>query len=379
MNRFALPEYPWSEVEKTKTFIRALFKGPAPDRPGCVVHHRPAPGAAAPARGEPPAELTELQRNAWHAVQAIRQRPPGRDDYVPILGTGAGTCAMATAFGCPETTATGVCWVEPCIRTSADMDRVRKPAVTAGKLGGVLAQTRSYADAVDERVAIGIMDFQSPFTTVEQMLGSDLFFTLPYDDPRRFKALMDVVTDYAIEFFQAQLAMAGPNACRGSWPGIWFPPEAGIQMSDDNMVNVSPAIYEEFVVPYNNRIAAAFGGLFLHSCTIKEANLPPLAKIRGLTGVNCDISTSVSPRRLCEFFENRILVAPHAYINTDTDFKSYAEFMAYVLDGWQPGRRLFIYPCTVLYMKATSTELAFNAAEVRAALNAFPGWRRDRG
>jgi len=236
-----------------------------------------------------------------------------------------------------------------------------------------------YAEFADERMPIRVMDFQSPFTTVEQMLGSELFFTMPYDEPKRLHAIMDVVTDFAIAFFLAQRAAAGPNACPGIWPPLWFPREAGIQMSDDNLVNVSPEVYEEFVVPYNNRIADAFGGLFLHSCTITEPALPALKKLRRLTGVNCDISTSVSTERLLQEFGAHTVVAPHAYINTNTDFRDYGAFMRATLSGWRPGLRLFVYPCSVLYQPSTSRELRFQEAETRAVLEGIPAWRRDHG
>ena len=211
------------------------------------------------------------------------------------------------------------------------------------------------------------------------MLGSDLFFPMPYDEPERLHALMDVVTDYAIDFFTAQIEAAGPNCCPGIWPAFWFPRCAGIQMSDDNLVNVSPDVYEEFVVPYNNRIAEAFGGLFLHSCTIKEANLPALHTLKGLTGINCDISTSVTTAQLLDEFGDDIVVGPHAYINTDTNFHNYTEFMQAVLAGWKPGKRLFIYPCSVLYQPDTSQEIPFNLEEARAVLEEIPAWRRDHG
>jgi hypothetical protein len=189
---------------------------------------------------------------------------------------------------------------------------------------------------------------------------------------------MDVVTDYAIDFSTAQIA-AADNCCPGCWPAFWFPRGAGIQMSDDNMVNVSPEVYAEFVLPYNQRIAQAFGGLFLHSCTIKAPVLPVLHELKGLTGLNCDISTSVSPAQLLAEFGDDIVVGPHAYINTDTNFKSYTEFMETVLAGWRPGKRLFIYPCVVLYQPDTAKEISFNEAEVRAVLERIPGWRAERG
>lgn len=365
--RLRLEDYPWDKVVATKAFIRRLFAGPGPERPGAILHVA-AEGQAAPA----PEGLTEFQRQVWDAAEGIRRRPIGGDDFVPALGTGAGTCAMATAFGCQEIEASGVRWVKPVITSPEQIDSLKKPKVTDGRLGWVLDQTRAFAEYADERLPIRLMDFQSPFTTVEQLVGSESFFLMPYDQPQRLHTAMDVVTDFAIEFFRAQSEAAGPACCRGSWPPIWFPPEAGIQMSDDNLVNVSPEVYEEFVVPYNNRIAEAFGGLFLHSCTIREAHVPVLRKLKGLTGLNCDISTSVSAARLLEEFGDRAVVAPHAYINTDTHFQGFGEFMGAALAGWRPGKRLFIYPCTVMYLPDQAREIPFDAAEAREVLDRIP-------
>jgi hypothetical protein len=375
MKRFVIDDYPWDRVERTKEFITRLFSGAAPDRPAAIVH--PAPMDRP--QTEPPPGADAWQRQVWQAQEALRRRPIGGDDFVPTLGTGAGTCALATAFGCVESQTAGVYWVDPCITRMEQIDALRRPPVTAGKLGQVLEQTRAYAACADERLSIRIMDFQSPFTTVEQMLGSARFFVMPYDEPKRLHGLMDVVTDFAIAFFTAQIEAAGPNCCPGIWPAFWFPRGAGIQMSDDNLVNVSPDVYAEFVVPYNNRIAEAFGGLFLHSCTIKAPHLPVLHTLKGLTGINCDISTSVSPVRLLDEFGDDIVVGPHAYINTDTNFKNYTAFTETVLAGWRPGKRLFIYPCTVLYQPDTAKEIPFNEAETRAVLARIPGWHRDRG
>ncbi len=231
----------------------------------------------------------------------------------------------------------------------------------------------------DERLPIRVMDFQSPFTTVEQMLGSETFFLMPYDEPARLHALMDVVSDFCIEFFRAQMAAAGANCCPGVWPSFWFPQCAGIQMSDDNMVNVSPAVYDEFVVPYNNRVAEAFGGLFLHSCTIQETNLPSLRRMPRLTGINCDVSSGVSAAQLLEAFGDEVVIGPHAYINTNTRYRDYTAFMRSALEGWRPGKRLFIHPCSVLYQPERAAEIPFSLDESRAVLETLPGWRAAHG
>lgn len=375
MTRLTMQDYPWAQVAATQDLLTRVFAGEVPDRPAAIVH----PAALALPEVAPPAGLDAVQQRVWQTQEGFRRRPLGGDDFVPAIGVGAGTCAMATAFGCRESEASGVYWVEPCITRLEEIDTLRKPAVTDGKLGGVLAETRACAACADERMPIRVMDFQSPFTTVEQMLGSDRFFLMPYDEPARLHALMDVVTDYAIDFFTAQMDAAGPQCCPGSWPSFWFPRCAGIQMSDDNLVNVSPDVYVEFVVPYNNRIAQAFGGLFLHSCTITEAHLPALQALRGLTGINCDISTSVSTARLLELFGDDIAICPHAYINTNTNFPHSGAFMDEVLSGWRPGKRLFIYPCTVLYLPDEAHEVPFDEPRSRAALERIPGWKRDHG
>ena len=376
MVRLRLDEYDWGEVERTKRFITDLFRGPAPDRPAAIVHPA-AQGEQEPTA--PPQGFGDYEREAWKAAAALAHRPLGRDDFVPALGASAGTSALATAFGAQEVVRDGVRWVTPCIGGASEIDRIRKPRLTDGRLGEVLERTRACARVTDERLPIRVMDFQSPFTTIEQLVGCDRFFLMPYDEPARLRALMDVVTDFSIEFFLAQMEAAGGRGCPGIWPPIWFPGCAGIQMSDDHLANVSPGVYEEFVVPFNNRISDAFGGLFLHSCTIRQTHLAAVSRIRGLTGVNCDVSTSVSVRRLFEHFGDGVVVAPHAYINTGTNFAGYADFMRAVLEGWRPGRRLFVYPCTVMYLPKRSREIPFDEAAVRAALEAVPAWRRDRG
>jgi hypothetical protein len=52
--------------------------------------------------------------------------------------------------------------------------------------------------------------------------------------------------------------------------------------------------------------------------------------------------------------------------------------MENVLNGWRPGKRLFVYPCTVMYIPALAREIQFNEAEVRAVLDKIPEWRRQR-
>ena len=361
MSRFPLNDYDWSAVERTKQFIRALYGRTPPGHPGCILHTASRAGLP-----PPPPGLDDDALAVWRFTETLRRTPHPGDQSVPCFGAGVGgTCLLASAFGGRErVNESGNHWLEPIIHDPSEVFRLKTPSLAEGAIGGMLERIGRLGALLDERVTISPADFQSPFTTAEQLLGSDLFFLMPYDAPKALHCLMDLLTDFSIRFFREQFKRIGPQASRGSWPGIYFPPEAGIQMSDDNMVNVSPEIYDEFVVPYNNRVSEAFGGLFLHSCVVKEHNLPSLGKIRGLRGVNTDISSSVGPRQFYDALGDGVVFAPHAYVNTETNFKSYADFARYALDGYRPGRRLFVYPCVAMYLPGECRDLPFNPGEV---------------
>lgn len=367
MRRLMLDDYPWEAVERAKGFIRSLYAVLPPERPGVMTHPKPSGSPV----GAPPEGLDDTEGAAWSAVEAFRRRPAGMDDFVPAVGTDDGACSIATAFGCPEKVVDGLRWVEPAITNPGDIKRARMPKTTDGSLGSILERTRRYVDLLDERIGIRTIDFQGPFTTVEQILGEELFFMMPYEHPDELRTLMDVVTDFSIEFLSEQMRTAGDRCCPGVWPSFWFPKEAGTLMSDDDLSSVTPGIYDEFVTPYNNRVSDAFGGLFLHSCVIKEEHIPVIKKIRRLTGVNCDVSNGVPPARLLEEFGSTAVVAPHVYMNSSTNLKSYAELMAWLLEPWRPGHRYFMHPCKVMRLPDESRDLPFDMEAVLSAMSCF--------
>ena len=83
-----------------------------------------------------------------------------------------------------------------------------------------------------------------------------------------------------------------------------------MSLSDDMLAVVSPSLYEQFVVPYNERIAAEFGGVVIHSCGSWEHNLPAVAETKGLLGVNFGVSET-SLERVAEQFGSKAVIMPH--------------------------------------------------------------------
>ena len=59
-------------------------------------------------------------------------------------------------------------------------------------------------------------------------------------------------------------------------------------MGDDCMVAVSPAMFETFFLPYNNRISRAFGGVCYHCCLKNDFQFGGMAKTEGFLGADGD-------------------------------------------------------------------------------------------
>jgi hypothetical protein len=67
---------------------------------------------------------------------------------------------------------------------------------------------------------------------------------------------------------------------------VYLGTNAGIWMSDDDAVLVSPRIYAEFVVPYNAKVLSAFGGGIIHYCGNANHQIDNFLNTQGLLGLN---------------------------------------------------------------------------------------------
>jgi hypothetical protein len=84
-------------------------------------------------------------------------------------------------------------------------------------------------------------------------------------------------------------------------PAIWYPREKGIAVSEDLLAVVSPRAVREFIRPYLESIAEAFGGVFVHTCGSLNPVVREINQIRGLVGVNfssCETDIAEALREL---------------------------------------------------------------------------------
>ena len=134
-------------------------------------------------------------------------------------------------------------------------------------------------------IPVSTTDPQGPMANATLLWQTDEFFVACYTNPKEVHYIMNLLTEQFIEYYDAQLKIIDNPA----FPGHSFPlgeSGRGISISDDNAVMLSPALYEEFCLPYYAKISEYYNGLYLHSCGNFMHNLGSMLKIPKLRAIN---------------------------------------------------------------------------------------------
>ena len=210
------------------------------------------------------------------------------DHFVPYLMPFMGTGVLCSAFGSKvefqdkmDPASTGF-----IVNDIEDLDALRQPNVEKdGLMPHVLKFLKYFKENSD--IPIGFTDCQGPLTTALQMCGYDTLFYWMYDYPEKVHALMEMITDTLIQWVKLQKKVIGQplDVCVGD-QGVYVPEGIGIWFSDDDAIMLSPALYDEFVIPYNEMLMKPFGGGIVHWCGSANQHIPSLNKMKYLRGIN---------------------------------------------------------------------------------------------
>lgn len=191
------------------------------------------------------------------------------------------------------------------------------------------------ADKTNGEIPIRVGDIQNPLGIAEMLWNTEDFYTALYEDPDKVHQLLEILTEVVIEYISEMLNIS-ENIVPISWPLIWAPKEKGVYLADDTMSMVSPYMYEEFGVTYNNKISDAFGGVMLHSCTTNERYFDKLMLNKNLRSINFASQYSSDMSKIFEYFGGKIVVLPH-YVHTDSpQNETVTEFLEKVISCWKP-------------------------------------------
>jgi len=106
---------------------------------------------------------------------------------------------------------------------------------------------------------------RGPGDLLAGILGSQNMLFAMYDYPKKIKQLLSRLTDIYIEWAQAQFDLI-PKFHGGycNQYGIWAP-GTSTRFQEDLAVNLSPQLFEEFLLPCHKRIVATFDYHVLHT------------------------------------------------------------------------------------------------------------------
>ena len=144
-----------------------------------------------------------------------------------------------------------------------------------------------------------------------------------------------------VDFSKRQQALIGDLLVN---PGHGFTSSRefqGIGLSDDVALMISDQFFEEFEIPFREKIGAAFGGCAIHSCGNWSRKIPAVKKMKNLVMVDGAFAaeTDSDPNDAEPFAEEfcRTGVVVNARIVGDVE-----TICAQVKKLWRPGMKLIV-------------------------------------
>ena len=270
-----------------------------------------------------------------YLLETILARAGVDDDYIPSLSPGCRQGLIPTAYGAREEWTSDHYWLSPVLASAEEVDGLPQPDLSRdGVAAEILEHTRFFRRATEGRLPVQMPDMQGPLDLAGNMLGAERLMVEMYDHPAAVHRLLDRMTRDFISYMHLQEEAAGgtlvPIHCM---PTVWLPPGSAMSLSEDLLAVISPRFYPTFARPYNERVAAEFGRVVIHSCGSWEHNLAGLAQTQGLLGVNFGVSETNVERVAARFGRRSVLLMHHTVVTCNGLRRfSTAEFVDWVFD-----------------------------------------------
>jgi hypothetical protein len=248
-------------------------------------------------------------------------------DVIPKFGLGGGTVALASAFGGEVTVeSNGKSWIKPVIRETADAYQLITPKPTDGIVGTWIEYYRAFSRSVTGHMPIGMPDMQGPLQTAAMLWGVERIIYEMYDNPDAVHRTLDVVTEYIISVSEyLRVNFTGTHV--ESYPPAYLPQSHGQGLIEDFVQLLSPELYEMFGLPYVNRIARRFDGIWLHCCASCTQHWPAFQQIHNLRGLDT-MYPYTKPEEVVEAFPDIVHSIGLDYAESRRNFQNGRR------DGW---------------------------------------------
>lgn len=157
----------------------------------------------------------------------------------------------------------------PVLKSPEDIERlvIADDLTTVGLMPRVIEAYLYMREHLDAHISLGLpcAELQGPFTTAVLLRGSAFFIDL-YENPALAHQLLAIITANDIQLIETIDRIVGRK-------------RDFLHICDDFSGLISPPMYEEFVLPYYEKLFTAFGVTkrILHSELLKREHLPLLS------------------------------------------------------------------------------------------------------
>jgi len=269
--------------EKLKT-LEAVWRLEETDEIPFVIEIGPFHGATRTFFDDPEAEIK------WN--MDLHNMRNGIHDYgFPNIKPNQGIGIVAAAFGCEYTVNDEADpWIKPLIREENAGD-VYNLEIPDPENNAVFMKVWERIESLQKlsSLPLRMVNVPSPLVTASMIWDYTSFIEGLLICPDEIHALLEKVTTATILYIREQFRRIKNLFSVGHESSCPIPRFAGVRVSDDTAALLSPGMYREFGVAYNNRISREFGGIVVHSCGDVQHVVPAMMEIEGLKGLDFTI------------------------------------------------------------------------------------------
>ena len=183
----------------------------------------------------------------------------------------------------------------PTTRAFNDTERIRKmvergmPNLEVGfgkkvfEMGQIYKEVFANYPKIAKYVSVYHPDLQGPLDIAELLWGEEMFYAM-YDEPELVHDALSLITDTYIAFMERWNKLFPPAKDMNTHWTIYF--RGNVLIRNDSAMNLSPALYDEFSVPYDQKLLEHFGGGAVHFCGKGDHYVESLAKMNKLYAIN---------------------------------------------------------------------------------------------
>jgi len=237
-------------------------------------------------------DLDLMIRLEMQAVSALLAAGRGCLGIRANYGTGTMTSIFgAEVFVMPRETGS-----LPTTKPLNDTDKVKAivekgiPDLNTGFGGSMFAFGEAVAEIfekypkIKKYVDVFHPDTQGPLDMCELLWGCDMFYEM-YDDPDFVHEVLTLLTD-TFEAVTDRWHRIFPikEDMSSHWRGFYH--RGAIVLRSDSAMNVSPDQYEEFSMPYDDRLLRKYGGGVIHFCGKGDHYIDKIDKLPMVYGIN---------------------------------------------------------------------------------------------